>query len=232
MSFNIYNKSSESMSEIGDASVDLIYTSPPYNIGTKYKENSDRMDISKYQSLLKNVFAECFRILKPQGRLIIEVADSIVSEGKYIQLAGLIQSYCIEFGMKVEDRHINFALTKEGEELPEHNWSDDYMALTDAHSNCHQILVLSKNEHASFVGLGKVMYFNYLSTPEHPCPTPKGICDFVLENYFKDGMTVAEPFMGTAVIGREVLKRKGNFIGYELDKNIFETTSKSLSEIN
>ncbi len=231
MSFNVYNKSSENMSEISDASVDLIYTSPPYNIGTKYKDNSDRMDVPKYQLLLKSIFAECFRILKPQGRLIIEVADSIVSGDKYIQLAGFIQSYCVELGMKVEERHINFALTKDGQELPEHNWNKNYVATTDAHSNCHQIIVLSKSNNTSFVGHGKVMYFDYVSTPEHPCPTPKGLCDFILENYYDDGMTVAEPFMGTAAIGKEVLKRKGNFIGYELDKTIFNATNEALGEI-
>lgn len=40
---------------------------------------------------MKNVIDECSRILKKDGRLIIEIADSVLTEGKFVQLAGLIK---------------------------------------------------------------------------------------------------------------------------------------------
>ena len=66
----IYLKSSESMNEVDDESVDLIVTSPPYNIDIKYgnkTENgkvtaskavkySDKMTEPAYRELLRSVF--------------------------------------------------------------------------------------------------------------------------------------------------------------------------------
>lgn len=227
--FSIYNKSSASMAEVVGDSVDLIYTSPPYNIGTAYQENKDDTSVSSYFVTLKQIFSECYRILKGDGKLVIEVADTIRSQGAYIELAALIQAYCLDLGFVIEERHINFVHTDHGKELPEHGWSADYIADGGAHSNCHQILVFSKNKETTFKNSGKVLYINYVSTPEHPCPIPEAMQDFILTEYYKPGMTVADPFMGTAGLGKRVLHMNGSFIGYELDPTIYKTAEAVLN---
>jgi DNA modification methylase len=228
--FSIYNKSSAEMTEIADGSVDLIYTSPPYNIATPYgkQSDSDKSETESYQKLLGDVFSECARILKSDGKLIIEVADTIFTNGKYIQLAGFVQSHCISLGLKIEERHINFVRSENGQELPEHNWTEDYVAEKDTHSNSHQLIVFSKSDDTQFNGEGKILYINYISTKEHPCPTAQPMADFVLKNYYKNGMVVADPFMGTAMFGKEVLRNGSDFIGYETNKTIFDATQKEL----
>ena len=72
----IYQKSSESMKEINDESVNMIVTSPPYNIninygnktnkgkitaskGIKYKDN---LEEEEYRKMLRQVFSECKRV--------------------------------------------------------------------------------------------------------------------------------------------------------------------------
>jgi DNA modification methylase len=230
---SLFNKSSELMHEVANASVDLIFTSPPYNIATPYGKdsNNDKLDLPLYQTLIKNVFSECVRILTDGGRLIIEAADTITTNGKYLELAGFIQSYCIDLGLQLEERHINFVNSIDGKELPEHHWGNDYIAEKDTHSNCCQILVLSKSEDAAFVGEGEILYINCGSTNKHPCPTPVRLVDFVLDNYFKPGMTVADPFMGTAEIGKKIVTQDGNFIGYELNTRIFNETKTEFDNL-
>ncbi|MEI6684429.1 MAG: DNA methyltransferase [Bacteroidota bacterium] len=59
-----------------DASVDLINTSPPYNLHSHHKGNkkircySDHMPEDQYQAWQLEVLQECFRILKPTGSLL------------------------------------------------------------------------------------------------------------------------------------------------------------------
>lgn len=228
--FSIYNKSSTEMAEIAGGSVDLIYTSPPYNIATPYgkQSESDKSGTESYQKLLRDVFSECARILKSDGKLIIEVADTVLTNGQYIQLAGFIQSHCINLGLKIEERHINFVRSENGQELPEHYWTKDYVAERDTHSNSHQLIVFSKSKDTQFKGEGRILYIDYVSTKEHPCPTPQSMSDFILKNYYKDGMVVADPFMGTAGFGKEVLRNGGDFIGYETNKPIFDATEATL----
>ena len=65
----IYTQSSEHMEQVEDESVDVIVTSPPYNIGKKYHSNNgiynDRQPFDQYLHFLKQVFYECYRVLNP-----------------------------------------------------------------------------------------------------------------------------------------------------------------------
>ncbi|MFZ5955415.1 MAG: DNA methyltransferase [Nanoarchaeota archaeon] len=58
---------------------------------TNYHDFKDNLQFEKYTNFMKNVIDECSRILKKDGRLIIEIADSVLTEGKFVQLAGLIK---------------------------------------------------------------------------------------------------------------------------------------------
>lgn len=51
--------------------IDLILTSPPYNIGIKYDNYDDSMDYDSYWKWCKKWLTECYRILKPDGRCAI-----------------------------------------------------------------------------------------------------------------------------------------------------------------
>lgn len=219
------------MGEVRKEEIDLIVTSPPYNIGTKYSNFADEEDFQKYRGLLETIFSECFRVLKKRGEMVIEVADTVFMNGRYISLAGLLQVICIKIGFSLKERHINFTQTKKGIEFLDHGWHKDYTTKNNAHSNCHQFLVFSKSKTNFNFDEGSIHYSNYNegASKEHPCPFPESHF-FLLDKYFKKGMDVLDPFMGTATLGVEVLKRGGNFYGYELVKDFFEIARKKLEK--
>lgn len=68
----IYRSTSEEMDEIPDESVGLVFTSPPYNVGKEYDQNLDLMD---YLLLMCRVGSEVYRVLKPGGRYVINIAN-------------------------------------------------------------------------------------------------------------------------------------------------------------
>jgi len=60
----------EGLKKIPDNSVDLIITSPPYNIGIDYGETyEDNQESEEYKEFIKNVLLECKRVLKEKGLL-------------------------------------------------------------------------------------------------------------------------------------------------------------------
>lgn len=70
----IHFKSSENMEELDDNSVDLIVTSPPYNADWAYGSHDDQLDYeTEYLPMLARVFKECWRVLSPSGRLVVNV---------------------------------------------------------------------------------------------------------------------------------------------------------------
>lgn len=227
--FSVYNKSSLNMSDVKESSIDLIMTSPPYNLGTEYLDFKDKQTHTDYLSMMKGVLSECKRVLNPNGKLVIEAADTVFIDGVYIQLASLIQDICKNLGLYLENRHINFASSTDGIEVPDHGWGKNFTTKDDTHSNSQQILVFSKIKNRKFAD-GKIFYFNYKETDGHPCPFSKEECDGLLDLYFKKGQAVLDPFMGTATLGVEVLRRGGSFYGYEIVKEFYEKALNKLEK--
>lgn len=67
------------MTRLPDNSVALVVTSPPYFVGKEYEEAVGRGEIpesyEQYLVMLKEVFAECRRVLEPGGRIAVNVAN-------------------------------------------------------------------------------------------------------------------------------------------------------------
>jgi len=102
----VYFKSSETMEEILDDSIQLIVTSPPYG---KIKDYGNQNQIGffgtfdDYFKRLKQVWSECYRVLEPQCRIVINIGDQYLrtSEfGRYrvLSIASKIITDCLDLG--------------------------------------------------------------------------------------------------------------------------------------
>ena len=67
------------MSDVADDSVALVVTSPPYFAGKAYEEALGQGHVPAtyldYLQQLRDVFAECVRVLEPGGRIAVNVAN-------------------------------------------------------------------------------------------------------------------------------------------------------------
>lgn len=61
----ITGDSLEFLKQLESESIDLIVSSPPYNVGKEYE---DRVSIEDYLAFYKDLVAEMFRVLKPSER--------------------------------------------------------------------------------------------------------------------------------------------------------------------
>jgi len=58
---------------IPNNSIDLIFTSPPYNFGLDYAQNQDDYYWEDYFIKLFKIFKECIRVVKYGGRIIVNI---------------------------------------------------------------------------------------------------------------------------------------------------------------
>jgi len=61
------------MSHLSDGSIDLVITSPPYNLGVNYGKYSDRQDRQSYLRWCQEWAVQVGRVLKPTGSFFVNI---------------------------------------------------------------------------------------------------------------------------------------------------------------
>ena len=62
---------------LDDKSVDVIVTSPPYNIGIDYNTYHDKRPIGEYLEWIKDIAGECKRVLKDDGSFFLNIGGTL-----------------------------------------------------------------------------------------------------------------------------------------------------------
>jgi site-specific DNA-methyltransferase (adenine-specific) len=61
------------MGKLPEATVDLVVTSPPYNVGIDYDSHDDRMTMEDYWKFTEQWLSNAFRLLKDDGRIAVNI---------------------------------------------------------------------------------------------------------------------------------------------------------------
>lgn len=69
----ICGDSEEILKKLPSNCIDLVFTSPPYNFGLGYDTHEDGTHWDEYFAKLFAVFKECIRVVKPGGRIVINI---------------------------------------------------------------------------------------------------------------------------------------------------------------
>lgn len=88
------------MRSLADASMKLIVTSPPYNIGKSYER---RAPLDQYVQQQTAVIAECVRLLHPQGSICWQVGNH-VSGGEIVPLDVPLYPIFKNHGLRLRNR--------------------------------------------------------------------------------------------------------------------------------
>jgi site-specific DNA-methyltransferase (adenine-specific) len=64
------------MSQLPDGCIDIAVTSPPYNLGIKYRKYSDKEDRETYLEWCRKWVAEVRRLLKSQGSFFLNIGSA------------------------------------------------------------------------------------------------------------------------------------------------------------
>lgn len=72
----------EGMKKVPEASVDLVFADPPFNIGYEYDEYDDRLQSEHYLGWSSDWMREVYRLLKPNGTFWLAIGDEYAAELK------------------------------------------------------------------------------------------------------------------------------------------------------
>lgn len=86
--------------------VDLIHTSPPYNIEKQYAGSSDDLEHNEYIQLLTEVFSECYRLLRPGASFFLQTGYSQDTSAEMFPIDMLSYHVMRGMGFRLWDRII------------------------------------------------------------------------------------------------------------------------------
>jgi DNA modification methylase len=74
----------ERFGQVEDASIDLVFADPPFNIGYDYDVYDDRRDDAQYLDWTRRWAREVVRVLRPSGTFWLAIGDEFAAELKCI----------------------------------------------------------------------------------------------------------------------------------------------------
>ena len=218
----------ELMKELPSESIDLIITSPPYNLGKThhtgnnrfegYKTYEDNMPEEEYQKWQIEVLQECFRILKHDGSLFYNHKNRIRGG---VQISPYEWIFLTDFTIKQEIVWFNGG--QNFDKCRFYPMTERIYWLTKSSKTK---MVNTINHHDVFgVKEWKPQGTKNEFKRAFPVELPQDII-----SCFPNANIVLDPFMGSGSTGVACVNTGRKFIGMELDHGYFEIAKNRIEE--
>ena len=228
------------LSTMEPGSVQLVVTSPPYNVGKPYETNL-RMD--EYVEQQRRVIRECARVLDERGSICWQVGN-YVNNGEIIPLDILLYPVFAELGMQLRNRivwyfghglHASKRFSGRYEVILWFSKNRDYRFNLDA------VRVPQKYPNKKYFKgpkrgtmsgnpLGKNptdiweipnVKANHVEKTDHPCQFPVELVERLVLALTDAGDTVLDPFVGSGSTCLAALAHSRKSVGAELSAEYY-----------
>ena len=245
---------SRDMVEIEDCSVDLVVTSPPYwhikDYGVKGQIGYGQT-LHEYLMDLYKVWRECYRVLKPGRRLVINIGDQFarsVIYGRYkiIPLHAEVIAQCEEIGYDymgsiIWQKKTTMNTTGGANVMGSYPYPPNGMIEID-----YEFILVFKKPGKSSAVSKDVKEKSKLSKDEwkeyfcghwrfggarqigHEAMFPEELPKRIIKMYSFIGDVVLDPFLGSGTTVKVALQLNRNAIGYEINKEFVEIIREKL----
>ena len=237
-SIKIYNEDLLKIESIEDNSIDLIVTSPPYNVDIKYNSHDDDLSYQDYLAFTKEWLKKCLILTKDDGRFCLNVPLDKNKGGQ--------QSVCadiITIAKEIGWRYHSTIIWNEGNISRRTAWGSWKSASAPyVIAPVEAIVVLYKKRWKKTSGSRKstidkenfikwtngVWTFTGESKKKigHPAPFPVELPERCIQLFSFERDIVLDPFLGsgTTLIACAKTDRKG--IGLEIDEEYCKLAKK------
>jgi len=217
-----------------DEFIDVIVTSPPYNVNMEYETANDNVSYDDYLIFSKKWLSNCFKWSKPSARLLLNIP---LDKNKFGHQS--VGADLTTIAKQVGWKYMTTIVWNEGNISRRTAWGS-YMSASAPHiiAPVELIVVLYKGEWKKINGSKKssitkeefmawtngLWTFNGESAKRigHPAPFPRELPKRCIKMFSYEGDLVFDPFMGsgTTLIEAELQNRRS--IGVDIDKKYCE----------
>ena len=252
----LINGDARDLSFLGDGSVHLVVTSPPYWNLKRYNENPDQLghihDYEAFLGELEKVWRHVFRVLVPGGRMVCVVGDVCVARrsfGRHLvfPLHADISVMCRRIGFDNLNPIIWYKIANASYEVPNGSkfLGKPYEPNAIIKNDMEFILMQRKpggyrkptEEQRRQSMIDKKDFDRWFqqiwnlpgaSLKHHPAPFPLELASRLVRMFSFVGDTVLDPFCGTGTTMVAAFKNQRNSIGVEVDPEYCQMAARYL----
>ena len=245
------------MRRLDDESMNLIVTSPPYNIGKEYEtRKSQGAYISQDAYIEEQVacIAEAVRVLSPSGSICWQVGNHVDS-GEIFPLDILLYPLFKNHGLKLRNRivwtfrhglHCQSRFSGRHETILWFTKSEEYTF------NLDPVRVPSKypgKKHFKGPNKGKLssnplgknpsdiwdipnVKSNHVEKTDHPCQFPVGLIERLVLSLTNEGENILDPYLGVGSSAIAALKHGRFAYGCDLDKSYVDIARDRIHQLH
>lgn len=236
------------LGELPSASVDLIVSSPPYNLGKEYES---RVALEHYLDGQRKILAQCARVLKKTGSIFWQV-------GAYAEVGALIPLDIRVFPIleslaliprnrivwiRQHGLHATRKFSARHETVLWFTKSDDYIFHLDCirvpqkyqnkksyrGANKGELTCNPDGKNPGDVWLFRNVKHNHEEQTIHPCQFPEDMIARIVLATTDPGGIVLDPYMGTGTVAVVARDHGRHFLGAEIDGCYYEVAQRRLS---
>lgn len=239
----------ELIKTIDNDSVDLVVTSPPYNVDlgnnkhkkVGYNSYEDNLPYHEYIEWLKGLFDDIYTKLKSGGRVVINIGPA--KNGRIPTHSDIIQ-----FMNDIGYLNLTQIIWQKNQVGSRTAWGSFCSPSCPSFPTPYEyILVFAKDtlklQESGETDLTKEEFIEWslafwsfnaetqMKKFDHPAMFPEELPKRCIKMLSYVGATVLDPFMGAGTTGVVCKKYNRHFIGFEMDEKYFNTAKKRIDNI-
>lgn len=241
--YKIYNGDCVNIiqNNISDNSIDLILTSPPYNINLLYDNYMDNLSIDEYFNWCSLWLKECFRVLKDDGRIaIVHYISMGNAKYKYSPIS-TINNIALNIGFK----HHTIAVWADSTRSKTTAWGSWISASAPYINSPYEgVLIMYKNiwkkiyagkstiSKQEFIeACGGVWNISPSKSSVHPATFSIKLADRVINLLSFESDIILDPFCGIGTTNLSAIKNNRKTIGIDLSKKYCDIADRICRDV-
>jgi site-specific DNA-methyltransferase (adenine-specific) len=230
----------DGLRELSENTVDLIITSPPYNLSIGYADNTDTLDYNDYLNWATDWIYESKRVLKPDGRICINVPLETNLTGKRFIESDYIN--ILENSRMLRMANIKRNVTRR---TAWGSWLSPVFPCVNNPLECILVYAKETKRHLGDkenIDITREEFITYTmgvwemnpakkSKVGHPAPFPEELPYRCMKLFSYRNDLVLDPFMGsgtTAVVAKRLGRR---YLGFDITQKYCEMADRTLDSI-
>lgn len=210
---------------LADESVDLIVTSPPYNVGKEYEIGVSN---DEYLTMIGGVCDEFVRVLKPDGRFCINVPATMNSEQRTQFVMNDWERAIIDAGLTMRD-YVIWNQSNSGNDTAWGSWKS---ASSPWLRHQTEMIIVGYNKQWKKINKGEsdITRDEFLESVVdlwtmpcarcswHPAVFPDELAKRCIKLFSYVGDTILDPYVGSGTVMKVGRDLKRNVVGIDRDK--------------